>query len=407
MSPALLVFAAFAAGLAGGIAWPTSPVGSWLAPVGQLWVAGIRMPILPLLMAMTIVGVAGARDTREAGRLSARALAVFLACLVLAVLVAVPIARATLATLTFDAAATGALRATAQVDPATVTRVTPREWLVALVPTNPIRAMADGALLPLVVFSLCYGLALTRIADAPRQAQLAVLGGVRDALLVLIGWVLRLAPLGVLALAWGLGATVGAPAAAAVGRYLAWTTATVTAAVGVLMLATAAVGRVPLGAFVRALAPAQLIAVTTRSSLAALPAVLTALRSRLGAPERVTGVVVPLAASLFKLNSPLSWPFGAMLIARLYGVELDWAAWGIFALGAVLLSLTTPGIPSGGFFVQAPLYTAVGLPPEGLGLLIALDLVPDLAKTVINVTSYASATLCVARWEGDPCTPPG
>ncbi|MCU0647572.1 MAG: dicarboxylate/amino acid:cation symporter [Gemmatimonadaceae bacterium] len=405
MSPPLRVLLAFVLGLTGGVAVDVPTVTRAIEPIGQLWVNAIRLPIIPLLMALTISGVASAPSTREAGRLTTRAFAVFLAILTISAAIATPLAVRALDGLAFDTAATSALRAAAGVDASTLTRATARDWVLSLVPANPFRAMADGALLPLVVVSICYALALTRVRADVREAQVRAARGVADVLLVLIGWVLALAPVGVFALAWTLGATIGLPAAGAVVRYLLWTTATVGTAAIVLLLVTALITRSAVATLARALGPALLIAATTRSSLAALPAVLSALRTTLRVRERVIGVVVPIAASLFKPNSPWTWPFGAMLIARLYGVELDATAWSVFAVGSVALSFTTPGIPSGGFFVQAPLYTAVGLPPEGLGILIALDLVPDIAKTALNVTSYASTALLVDRWEARTAEP--
>jgi len=149
-----------------------------------------------------------------------------------------------------------------------------------------------------------------------------------------------------------------------------------------------------------ALLPAQTIAFTSRSSLAALPVLLDA-QERLGLSAAVAGFVLPLCASIFKLNSPITWPLGAVLVSQLYGVDFGGTNLVIFAIGSVILSLTVPGIPSGGFFVQAPLYLAVGLPPEGLGILIAVDFIPDLFKTLLNVTSYASTAIIVSvRGEG-------
>jgi Na+/H+-dicarboxylate symporter len=156
-------------------------------------------------------------------------------------------------------------------------------------------------------------------------------------------------------------------------------------------------GRVPLRVVGPALLPAQTIAFTSRSSLAALPILLTEAPAKLGLPPSVAGFVLPLSASIFKLNSPITWPLGAILVSQLYGVEFGGTNLIIFAIGSVILSLTVPGIPSGGFFVQAPLYLAVGLPPEGLGILIAVDFIPDLFKTLLNLTSYAATALLVAR----------
>lgn len=151
------------------------------------------------------------------------------------------------------------------------------------------------------------------------------------------------------------------------------------------------IGRVTPRALLGAISPALVIGISSRSSLAALPVLITGLREKLKTPEPVLGVVVPLAASIFKFNAAITWALGAVFVAALYGVDVSAAHWLTFGVGTVLLSLTTPGIPSGGFLVQAPLYLAIGLPAEGLGILIAIDLIPDMFKTPINVMGYASA----------------
>ena len=140
-------------------------------------------------------------------------------------------------------------------------------------------------------------------------------------------------------------------------------------------------------------------------SEAALPALIDGIRERLHIPERVSGVVLPLAASVFKINAAVTWIFGALFVSRLYDVPLGVDQLVIFGIATVLLSLTTPGIPSGGFFVQAPLYVAVGLPPEGLGVLIAVDLILDMFKTACNVTGFATTAVIVARLESEPPAP--
>jgi Na+/H+-dicarboxylate symporter len=215
-----------------------------------------------------------------------------------------------------------------------------------------------------------------------------------------IHWVLAAAPVGVFALAVAVGAHLGLSAAGAIAYYVALDVALLLVALGILYLVTIRLGGVSLPLFASAVFPAQTIAISARSSLAALPVLISDARKKLRLSEQVTSLVLPLGASIFKLNSPITWPLGAALVAHLYGVDFSGAKVVIFGIGTVLLSFTVPGIPSGGFFVQAPLYTAVGLPPEGIGLLIAVDLIPDMFKTTLNVTSYASAGLLVERSAG-------
>jgi Na+/H+-dicarboxylate symporter len=216
----------------------------------------------------------------------------------------------------------------------------------------------------------------------------------------IIRWVVIVAPVGVFALAVSVGARLGAAAAGAIIVYILSCVVCLIVAIALLYLITTRVGGVPLRVLAPALLPAQTIAFTSRSSLAAFPVLLTDAPSKLGIPASVAGFVLPLCASIFKLNSPITWPLGAVLVSRLYGVDFGGTNLIIFAIGSVILSLTVPGIPSGGFFVQAPLYLAVGLPPEGLGILIAVDFIPDLFKTLLNLTSYASTAILVSKRTG-------
>jgi Na+/H+-dicarboxylate symporter len=179
--------------------------------------------------------------------------------------------------------------------------------------------------------------------------------------------------------------------------YILACVACLSVAIALLYLITTRLGGVPLRVLAPAILPAQTIAFSSRSSLAALPVLLNDAQSKLKLPPSVAGFVLPLCASIFKLNSPITWPLGAVLVSQLYGVDFSGTNLIIFAIGSVILSLTVPGIPSGGFFVQAPLYLAVGLPAEGLGILIAVDFIPDLFKTTLNLTSYATTAIIVSK----------
>lgn len=388
-----------AAGFAAGIVLRETAVPRVVEPVGTLWINAIRMPVLPLIVAMLIASIGGSRDPRAIGTLGARTLGVMLAVLSLFAVIMVPLSVLLLGGLTFDPASTASLREAAGFDPALLQQVSLREWLLSLVPNNPIRAAADGALLPLVIFSLAYGLALSRVSDGTRETHVRFCQGVADAMTTVIGWVVRAAPVGVFALAVSVGAHLGASAAGAIIVYILACVVCLAAALALLYVVAWQAGGVRPGAFAAAVLPAQTIAFTSRSSLAALPVLLTDARAKLGIPEPIAGFVLPLCASIFKPNSPITWPLGAVLVAQLYGVEFGGVNLLVFGIGSIILSLTVPGIPSGGFFVQAPLYLAVNLPPEGLGILIAVDFVPDLFKTLLNLTSYASTALVVSRRE--------
>jgi proton glutamate symport protein len=277
-------------------------------------------------------------------------------------------------------------------------------WLTALVPANPVRAAVDGAMLPVIVFSVAFAAALARVEAPRRAAATAIFRALADAMLVIVGWVLAVAPLGVFCLALALAERIGAAVAGAVAFYLA-------AHIGFLVLATVALYAtvrtftdVPLARFARALFPAQLVAVSTRSSIAALPAMIEGATDVLHVPLRVSGFALPFGVSVFRLNQAVSWIVCALFISKLYGVPLSAAQLAFLAACSVPVSFSIPGIPSGGLFVIAPFFVSVGLPIEGMGILLALDVIPDVFKTLLNVTSQMSATVLLARGApaGDP-----
>jgi proton glutamate symport protein len=167
----------------------------------------------------------------------------------------------------------------------------------------------------------------------------------------------------------------------------------------VLLLYPVAVvaGRVPLGRFARAAVAPQSIAFSSSSSIAALPALIESSNEILALPKRVTGFVLPLAISIFKFAAPVSWTAGALFVAWYYHVDLGLAQLAAVAAAGVFLAFAVPGVPRGAFLLLTPLFLAIGLPAEGIGLLIAIDAIPDLFATVLNVMGDLVATVIVAR----------
>lgn len=358
-----------------------------LEPIGTAWISAVRMTVIPLVIPLLIVGVADGDDTRQTGAIGARAFAWFLAMLVVCATASALLSPWLFQWLTLDPAATASLRATAHVELPPAEALSLRAWLLGLIPANPIRAASDGALLPVVLFTLLYAFALGRLPQAQRITQLAVWRSMADAMLIVVRWILAWAPLGIFALAVVLGQKLGASAIGAIGFYMAVLIGWHLAATVGCYLVVALLSPVRVRAFARALLPAQVVAFGTRSSLAALPSLVKGATDVLGLPASATGFVLPLGVSVFKLTSALYWVVGALFIATLYGVTLAPSAIALVAASSVVLSFSTPGIPSGGMLLQVPLYTAIGLPVEGIGIMIALDTIPDMFKTLLNVTA--------------------
>jgi Na+/H+-dicarboxylate symporter len=364
-------------------------------PVGTLWVNAIRMTVIPLLISLLITAVASSSDAGGATRLGGQAMLLFVALVTLATVFGLITAPIALAPLRLEGAAAESLRAAAAV-PESTQALSFRDWLVSLIPVNPIQAAAQGAVLPVVIFSLLFALALSRTAREARQLVVRFFEAVRDALFVLIRWILVVAPIGVFALVLPLAARLGASVAGAIGYYLVVVCSLLIGSILLLYVMVGLWGRLPLGRFARACAPAQAVAMGTRSSLASLPALLDAAK-KLALPEDNFGLTLPLAVSVFKYASPVARLTGTLFVAKLYGITLGGAELMALAPALILLPFYSPGIPSGGLLVMAPVYMAVGLPLEGIGLLIALDPIPDMFLTTSNVTADLTAATLLSR----------
>jgi len=407
-NPALVALGALVLGSALGVGVSGAELApsliKWIEPVGQLWVNAIRMTVIPLVVSALIVAVSET-DARAMGRLGSRAFAVFLALLTVIAAMTALLAPPIFARLVVDPDAAAAVRAGVAASSTLPTLPTFSQWLVTLIPTNAIAAAADGAMLPLVLFTLAFGLALGRLESTRRAAVVAIFRGTADAIAVMVGWILIATPVGVFALAFAVSARVGRGMIGAVGFYVIAYSALLILATLVVLVAIAVFAAPRFGAFLRAALPAQLVAVTTRSSMAALPAMVRGADDTLKLPKAQTSFVLPLAVSTFRLNQAVSWVVMAIFAAKLYGVPLDTTAVLTLAITSVLMSFSVPGIPSASLFVVAPFFVSLGIPGEAIGVLIALDLVPDIFKTLLNVTGQLGAATIVSS-RADRAAPP-
>ena len=408
MKESTRVLVGLGAGLIGGIAIAAShntallSAADAIAPIGTLWVNAIRMTVIPLVVSLLITGVASASDVSAIGRIGGRTLAVFVGMLTGATIVMLPLAIAIFSWLPHMITTRPGLPPGAAEAAHSLTTGAPvvgfASWLTALIPTNPIAAAANGAMLPLILFTLFLALAIARSPATARDTLLGFFRAMSEAMLVLVRWIVRLAPIGVFGLMLPLGAHGGAGLAGAVGFYIVVYSVASVLFVLLLYPVVAAVGRVPVRTFARAALPGQLIAFSSSSSIASLPALVEGAEQGLRLPKDVTGFVLPLAVSTFKFAGPVAWPIGALFVAWFYGVELHAAQYLTIAVAAIFLGFAAPGVPRGAFLMLAPLFLAIGLPVEGIGILIAVDAIPDLFATVTNATGDLAATVLVARF---------
>jgi Na+/H+-dicarboxylate symporter len=402
MSLTSRVLTALLAGLAIGVAvsvmeapWMLTVVDA-VEPIGALWVNAIRMTVIPLVISLLVTGIASASGA-SAGRIGGRAFLWFVALVAGGALFTAFAAPLLLSLVEFDSAAFAGLRESA---PATEVVLPPfRDWIVGLIPANPVKAAADGAMLPLIVFSCMLAVALTRLEHERRQVLVGFFDAISGAMMVIVGWVLATAPIGVFFLVLPLAASTGIELVGAFGFFLLVACGLVTVATLALYPVAVAFGGVSLRDFARACAPAQAVAFSTRSSLASLPAMLDAAKRDLGLPDHVSSLVLPAAVAVFKFASPVARATGTIFVAHLYGIELGFVGIATITAAIAGLSFYSPGVPSGGLFVMTPIYVALNLPVEGIGLMIALDLIPDMFITTGNVTADLTVATLLARSE--------
>ena len=398
---------ALVAGLAAGIAISAahSPVLTALVgvvePVGTLWVNAIRMTVVPLVVALLITGVASTADAAAVGKLGARTVATYAGLTAIAALLAVLVVPVLFRWLSVSAESTAALRATVVASAPSTTQAVNAlpgfaQWLTNLVPTNPIRAAADGAMLPLVVFTLAFALAALRLPAAQRQSVITFFAAVGDTMLVIVRWVIAAAPIGIFALILPPAARLGVTIAGAIVYYMAAMAVALVVFTLVLYPVVRVAGRVSLAAFARAVLPAQTVAFSSSSSLASLPALIHGAERELAIPPAVSGFVLPLSVATFKACTPIYWSVAAMFVATIYGIHLELGQVATIALAGAVLGFSIPGVPNAALLVITPLFVNVGLPPEAVGLLIAADAIPDLFGTTANVTGDLAACAIVA-----------
>lgn len=400
---------ALVAGLAAGIgaaasggAWVETAIGA-VEPVGDLWLRALQMTIAPLIIALVITGIAAAGEAARAGRLAARAIVVFLVVLWSSSLTAALLMPLFLNVWPLPTESAAALQAALRGSEATGDVPGIGEFVRSIIPTNPIQAAASDSFIQLIIFVTVFAFALTRLPETPRRTLTDFFSAVTDAMLIVINWVLALAPIGVAALAFVVGARAGSSALGALLHYVV----IVSAVGGVVWLAAYPLARFGAGIgfarFARAVLPSQAVAISTRSSLASLPAMLKGTQA-LGVPAATAEVVLPLAVALFRATGPVMNFAVALYVAHWYGVELGPAQ---IAAGVAAAAITTMGAVSlpgqVSFYTSiAPIGLALGVPVEPLGLLVAVETLPDIMRTLGNVTMDVAVTATVSRHTDGP-----
>ena len=369
-------------------------VGTVLDAGGQIFVASLMLNVVPLVFVSLVCGAASLGATANMGRLAGKTIGLYL--LTTAVAVSIALLLALIINPGVDGDGT-ALSLSYEPKPAPSVKDT----LIDIVPTNPIAAMAEGKMLQIIVFALLIGIAISRAGESGQRIGSAFVA-VNDVLMVLINILIQFAPYGVFCLMAKLFATVGfAEIYKLIGYFF-----TVVLALALQVLVTYPVlltlfGRVNPIRFIRKMREPLLVAFSTSSSGATLPVTLRTVKERLGVKNEVASFAVPLGATINMDGTAIMQGVATVFIAQFYGIDLSVSQYLTVILTATLASIGTAAVPGVGLVMLTLVLTQVGLPVEGIALIIGIDRLLDMMRTAVNVTGDGTVATVVAKTEGD------
>lgn len=397
--PVALTFAALIGGLLagiGGAAWDAPQrIGDIAGVVGGLWLRALQMTIIPLVAALLVLGLVQMILAARVGTVARR---------MLGLMIAVQLAGGAFTALAMPGllkvfpVPEGASAFLAQT-PDSIGEVPQLlDFAASLVSPNIVAAAAETAMLPLTIFFVMFAVAITRLPADQGDRLLGFFHALGNVMLLIIGWVLAIAPIGVFALAYGVGVQSGGGAFAALGHYVLTVTAMGTFILVLAYVIAVMLGRTGALRFAGAVLPAQAVALSTQSSLASLPAMLDS-AGRLGLKASTAEFVLPLAVVIFRATSAAMNLAVVYYIAALAGIEVPLAIAIAGVLIASVISLSAVSLPGSISFVVSigPIALAMGVPVEPLALLVAVEMLPDLMRTLGNVTMNVAVTSAVDR----------
>jgi Na+/H+-dicarboxylate symporter len=383
----------------------------WIEPLGRAWISLIMMVVIPLVMASLIVGTASLGDITKLGRIGGKTIAFYLATTTVAISIGLVLSNiirpgrgvdeATQVQLMQSfAGATGERIELAQKAPGIV------DVILGLVPRNPIAAMANGDMLPIIFFSILFGAALSLVQEDRRDAVLNFCKGVNDVAMILVDWIMLLAPYAVFAL---LAAVIAQSGMDLLGSLFLYVLTVILGlaihAFGTYAVAMRLLARFNPVDFFKRISQVPLIAFSTSSSNATLPVTIETAEEELGVSNEIASFVLPLGATINMDGTALYQGVAVMFIAQVLGIDLSWTAQLMVVLTATLASIGAAGVPSAGIIILTVVLSQAGVPETGIALIMGVDRILDMCRTAVNVTGDLTCAAFVARTEGEELTP--
>jgi proton glutamate symport protein len=386
------IFIGLVAGIVIGYAWPD--LGVAIKPLADAFLRMIKMVIAPLLFSTLVVGIAGTGDLKAMGRIGLKAIIYF----EIATTIALVIGLGMVNWLRPGDGVSLPAADTAELQAMSVRQQGAWDIFLHLFPTSVVESLARNDILQVVVFATFFGIAVAAVGPKGRPV-IELLDSVAQVMFKVTGYVMRFAPIGVMA---AIAATVGGKGLAilvTLGKLVLTMYLGLFLFVAIVIIGVALIIRVPVLAFVRAVREPCLIAFTTASSEAALPKALEVME-RFGVPRNIVGFVLPTGYSFNLDGSTLYLSLASVFVAQLAGIELTIGQQLAMMLTLMLTSKGVAGVPRAALVVLTATLTTFNLPLEGAAILLGVDQILDMGRTAVNVMGNCLATAVVARWEG-------
>jgi Na+/H+-dicarboxylate symporter len=372
----------------------------WIALPGNLFLAIIKMVVIPLVFSSIVLGLTSSTDPDFLKKAAVRIFPYFVATTVIAVAIGIGLAlliepgKYINPELIKDIMQ-GSLAAEVHVDPTTIHIV---DQIVALIPSNYLKSVLEQDMLGTVVLALIFGLALTAASPDPRRTLIALLQSVQEVALVIIAWAMKLAPLAVFALICTVTMRVGLGAIAGMAAYIG------TVLLGLFLLLIFYLVLVWVFAkwhpmkFLQGIREVQLLAFSTSSSAAVMPLSMETAEKKLDIEPSIARFIIPLGATINMDGTALYQVTAAVFLTQVFGVDLSVGSLVALAATTVGASIGTPSTPGVGIIVLASILQGVGVPPSGIALIIGVDRILDMSRTMVNVTGDLTACTIMNRW---------
>ncbi len=389
--------------LAGEAAWADWLADNVAAPVGEIFLRLLLMTVVPLVFASIVLGVTGFGDLRNLGRVGGKTMAFFLTTTAASVVIGLTLVNVVEPGGDLDPTVRAALLEDFRAQAVDMQAGSPGfgiDMLVNIVPRNPVQAAAEMDMLAVIFFALVFGVALALIPRTRAAPMIAVIESLGDVVIKIIDLVMRLAPYGVFALIFAVTSRFGWSLLQQLGVYVALVIVGLAlhAAVTLSLLVKVFGGMNPLDFWRRSRA-CIVTAFATSSSSATLPTSIAVAERELKVPPPVAGFVLPLGATMNMNGTALYEGVTVLFLAQVFGVDLSLSQQIVVALLGVITAIGAAGVPGGSLPLIMVILAAVGVPPEGIAIILGVDRILDMSRTVVNVAGDLTAAVCIARSE--------